>query len=191
MTARSADMIAARKLALAAGKQHRAGMQGQLKMREGIRMGVLPDLKRKLEGLCKKEKIARPDYEPLIRIIDLISPKQSDPSPSEIALEVRGIHRRLCRSERVHPMLLAFASIADESVCHAANAVRSVPSPSQSSGTVPFFRGSTVVSADLNGFIDGYKGARKYLSEETSIRMGIHWASCDSSLAEYQGLPWI
>jgi hypothetical protein len=188
MKANGADEIATRKLALAAGKQHRAGMQRLLELREELRKGVLPDLKPSLERLRKKAKIDKKDCDPLIRIIDLIAQEGSDLSPGEIALEVRGIHKKLCRSKTVHPMLLAFAGIADDSVSHAAKDAGRAPAPNNPKGTVPSWL--SVAGADLDGFLNGYDFAKRAnLNEFDSIWFGIMNGSTASSVALDIGLP--
>jgi len=184
-------MIAARKLALSAGKQHRAEMRRLSKIREEVRKGVFPSLKKGLTDLCKKENIPGAEYEPLLRVIELISPPGTGLSPSEIAAEIRAIYKKLCRSKNVHPVILAFAAIADDSISQAAKDMASAPK--DPSGAVPRnVTAGSVVGADLTGFRVGYTLNRKWgYTVAQSIGMAIKWAGEYSSEGAEQGLPLI
>ena len=188
MKSNSAAAIAARKLALSAGKQHRAGMQKLLKRRKEIRNGVVPNLNKGLTALCKKERIGRADYEPLIRIIDLITPGKTNLSQSEVAREVRGIYTKLSRMKAVHPMVLAFAGIADDSISHAAEDAATTAAATNSSGALPRNKsGLTVAGEDLDGFLSGYDTGKKISG---SVAGGIALGISGAYYASRWGLDW-
>jgi hypothetical protein len=114
MTRQTSSAIQARKLALSAGKTHRARMQELLKQRQEIQQEVLPEIKNHLKLIRKKENIDKRDSEPLERIIDLVT-RQATVSESASA-EVLRIYKDLCRSKTAHPLILAIAGIVADGV---------------------------------------------------------------------------
>jgi len=145
-------LAATHKLALSTGKQHRAGTTELLKIQNMIRRANLPDLTKEYERFKKKAKINPQECESLDRIVRLVTEKTPSLALSEIAREVRRIYSGLRRSKTVNPIVLAIASIADDSIAFA------VKESADSNGvlyqyTVPVQLGA--VEADILGAIIG------------------------------------
>jgi hypothetical protein len=183
----TAALAADRKIALSAGKQHRAGFNELHQIHQLVGRGDVSDLRKEFERLRKKAKIDKRGCEPLERIIDLITPS-ADSRLSDIAAEVRRIYNAIRRSKTVNPILLALAGVADDSVAYAAKESakprrRSATQPaSESQGgvvyqyTVPIQLGG--VSADMLGWIRGYNYAQdKGWTHGESLNMALRWAA--------------
>jgi hypothetical protein len=175
-----------RALALAAGKQHRAGIR-LLERHGAFDRGARRDLRKQLARLCRSAGVSRDDSEPAYRILDLISPGRGDSTAAERATEVRRVYLELRRSQ-VHPMILALASIAHDSISHAVkNLVATARRPR--AGSVARGYSLTVVGEDISGFMLGYETGQKLGGTAHGIYLGISGAYHYSKCAVGERLP--
>jgi hypothetical protein len=179
----TSTLAADRKLALSAGKQHRAGFNELHQIYQMVGRGDPNALSKEFERLRRKTKIDKRECQPLERIIDLITPSV-DSRVSDIAAEVRRIYNAMRRSKTVNPIVLALAGIADDSIAYMA---KDSAKSEQFSGTepptgilyqypVPVLLGG--VSADMLGWIRGYEYAQsKGWTSGESFNMALRWAA--------------
>ena len=109
---------------------------------------------------------------------------------SERAAEVRRIYRELRRSQ-VHPMVLALASITDDSISHTVRDIAATAGGKRPGGVTRRYA-LTVVGEDVAGFMLGYETGQKLAGTSVSsygIYLVISGAYHYSRWALDQGLP--
>lgn len=189
ITPQKESLAQVRELALSAGRQHRAGIR-RLEKHGAFRRGARRDLRKQMTALCRKAGVSRADAESALRIIHLVSPDGSTLSVSERAADVRRIYRELRRSS-VHPMVLALASITDDSIAHAVRDIEATAGGKRAARVARRYA-LTVVGEDVAGFMLGYETGQKLAGTNASaygIYLGISGAYHYSRWALDQGLP--
>lgn len=188
-TRRTGSQTDVRAIALAAGRQHRAGMR-RLERYGAFRPGARRDLHAQFTALCRTCRIARADVEPALRILDLITPGTSRLSVPERAAEVRRLYRQLRRSQS-HPMILALAGIAEDSISRAVEILAGRAGATRPRGGRQRYA-MTVVGEDVAGFMLGYETGQKLTGNSvsaTGLYLGLSGAYHFSRWALDQGLP--